>query len=559
MKRKKLIALGMLACMGLSGCGKEAAPAVETQVDTQVQEESQTEDNKEEANITEEAVKSEESQTGQQTSQITITDQTENDVITAEDGKEIYRYDYSYPVVSIEGNEAASQEIAKDQEKRKTEFMEGTKINETSAKEMYDGVEGEEKEYFQEYEEYGYYGVERKDSKVISLTRTVWSYLGGAHGGSCTIGVNYDSTTGKILTLDDIFENKEEALQTIKSYILEQCEYPYYQERLFEDYEQYIDGVLAEEFWYLGKDGYHVISNEYMLGSYAAGEFEFIIPYSELTGLKEEYQPEGAYIYPVLQGASAEMDLDSDGEKEKICFSTEQNVSMMQDENGEEYEVFESPTYTLTINDQDMTEQFTEISEFHAESLNEYYYLVDLDESDDYIEIAICDYGSNDYNTTHIVRYDKGELKFVGYLQDMIGFSTCKMAGDGTLQAKVHSDMVETVSIECMYALVDDKLEVQEQEWYKIDTLNQSEKYQSHAILKEVTIYTEKDTASQPKVLTPSDGKVSFPATDNKEWVQVKMQDGTIYYLHMADTLEIDNAGTATDAREIFEDLLIAG
>lgn len=537
MKRKKLIALCVLACMGLGGCGTQETSGEESVNDVQVQEDIKSEENK----------------------QWNVTYQAENDVITAEDGTEIYRYEYSYPVVKSAGNESASLEITKDLEKSKTEFIEGSKVNREVAKEMYDDKEEDERQDFQAYDEYGYYSAKRQDSKVISFSKTIWSYLGGAHGAHCTTGVNYDSSTGKVLTLDDIFENKEEALNSIKAYILKQCEYPHYKERLFEDYEQYIDEVLSEEYWYLGIEGFHVISNEYMLGSYAAGEFEFLIPYSEVPGLKEDYQPEGAYIYPVLQGAEAEMDLDSDGVKEKVCFSMEQNVSVMQDENGEEYEVLETPTYTFAINDQDMTEEFTKISEFYADSLNEYYYLVDLDEKDDYIEIAISDYGANDNNATYIVRYDNGELKFVGYLQDMIGFTTCKMQGDGTLQANVHSDMVETASIECVYELVDGKLEAQEQEWYKIAAFTDTEEYQNHSILKDVTVYTEKDTASQQKVLTPSDGKVSFPATDNKEWVQIKMQDGTIYYLHMADSLLIDNDGTATDVMEIFDNLLIAG
>ena len=302
-----------------------------------------------------------------------------------------------------------------------------------------------------------------------------------------------------------------------------------------------------------------MISNEYMLGSYANGGFEFLIPYEEVTGLKEEYQPVGAYIYPMIYGDGVEMDLDSDGEKEKICFSTEQNVSMMQDEDGEEYEVYETPTCIFTVNEQDMTEQFMEITEYHPESLNEYYYLVDLDEKDEFIEIAISDYGANDYNITHFIRYDKGELKYVGCIEDMLAFETCNLAGDGTLRAKVHSTMVETTSLVHNYVLQDGELKVQEQEWYPIDVSNQPEEFKNHTILKEFTVYTQKDTASETKILTPSDGTVSFPATDNKEWVQVQTQDGTIYYLHVTGPLEIDNAGTPTDVMEIFDNLLIAG
>ncbi|MBQ2800033.1 MAG: DUF4163 domain-containing protein [Lachnospiraceae bacterium] len=529
MKRKKLIALCMLVCLGLSGCSQQTASGEETVNDAQVQEE--TKENQ----------------------QAAITYLTESDVITAEDGKEIYRYDYSYPVVSVAGNEKVSQEIAKDQENRKVEFMESSKINEASAKEMYDGATEEEKEYFEGFDDYSYYANKRNDSKVISFTKTVWSYVGGAHGGSYTLGINYDRNTGKILTLDDIFENKEEALDIIKTYILKQCEYPYYQERLFEDYEQYIDDVLAEEYWYLGTEGFHVISNEYVLGTYAAGVFEFLIPYSEVQGLKEVYQPEGAYIYPMVQGADVEMDLDSDGVKENICFSIKTTQTQVGDQ------IFDVPECVLTINDQDRTEEFMEVADYYQESISEYYYLVDLDKNDQYKEIAICDYGSNDNNVTYFIRYSQGELKYVGTIEEIIGGETCSLSGNGSVKAKVRSDMVETVNIQYSYILQNNELKVQEQEWYPIDVSYHPEEYQNHSILKEVTVYTQKDTASEAKILTPSDGTVRFPATDNKEWVQVQTQDETIYYLHVTGPLEIDNAGIPTSVSEIFDNLLIAG
>ena len=52
---------------------------------------------------------------------------------------------------------------------------------------------------------------------------------------------------------------------------------------------------------------------------------------------------------------------------------------------------------------------------------------------------------------------------------------------------------------------------------------------------------------------------VTFPATDNKEWVQIKAQDGTIYFMHMNSFIEIDSDGTAEDASEVFANLFLAG
>lgn len=554
MKRKKLFALCMISCFALSGCGQAGGTTQEeTSETTQVQEEINGDET-----VENEATESEEGSVQEQ--QVTITCQTESNSVNAQDGREIYTYEYSYPLVTIAGNEQAAQEIARDQVERKNKFLESSKENENAAKEMYAQItEEEQKENFQSYENYGYCNVERNDSRVISFIASTWAYLGGAHGGSYYEGVNYDRNTGKLLTLEDIFEDKATGLEEMKSYILKQCESSYYQERLYDDYQNDIDSILTEEFWYLGKDGVHVISNEYMLGPYAAGNFEFIVPYTELNELKEEYKPEGAYIYPVLNGGNIETDLDSDGTPENICFNLEQTRSWITDEDGEESEVYDTPQCTLTINGQDVTEQFVGLADYYPDCGCEYYYVVDLDNKDAYKELAISDYGCNDYNTTHFLRYMDGKLSYVGSLEEVIDSETCNLWGDGTLSARVHSQLLESTNLEYNYLLQDGKLQVQEQEWYPVDVSNRSAEYQNHDIVKEITVYTEKSTGSEKKILTPSQGPVTFPAIDNKEWVQVKTQDGTIYFMHMNSFIEIDSAGTVEDASEVFTNLFLAG
>lgn len=554
MKRKKLFALCMISCFALSGCGQAGGTTQEeTSETTQVQEEINGDET-----VENETTESEEGSVQEQ--QVTITCQTESNSVNVQDGREIYTYEYSYPLVTIAGNEQAAQEIAMDQEKRKNEFLESSKENENSAKELYAQIaEEEQKENFQIYENYGYYNVARNDSRVISFIASTWAYLGGAHGGSYYEGVNYDRNTGKLLTLKDIFEDEAAGLEEMKSYILKQCESSYYQERLYDDYQNDIDSILTEEFWYLGKDGVHVISNEYMLGPYAAGNFEFIVPYTELNEIKEEYKPEGAYIYPVLNGSNIETDLDSDGTSENICFDVKQTSSWITDEDGEDYEVSDAPECTLTINGQDVTGKLEELAQYYLESPYGYYYVVDLDDKDEYKELAICDCGFNDYNVTYFFRYANGELSYVGSLQEIITSETCNLWGDGTLNAKEHSELLETIGLEYSYVLQNGKLQVQEQEWYPVDISNRPVEYQNHDILKEVTVYTEKSTDSEKKILTPSHGPVTFPATDNKEWVQIKAQDGTIYFMHMNSFIEIDSDGTAEDASEVFANLFLAG
>ncbi len=563
--KKKLVALILGVGLVFTSCGQETAlPKENTSQELERTEIEPEETGKEEVEQ-EDNEKKDVSDTGLETEKETaveITYENESDVNTAPDGTEIYRYDYSYPVVTIKGNQEASEAIAKDQQQRRERFMEGSKENQQTAEEGYNNIEVEEdQDYFEGYREDISYQGERKDDKVISFVSSYYAYLGGAHGSSYMEGVNYDVKTGKVLTLEDIFTDPEATMEEIKAFMLEQCESPTFKPRLFPDYEDYLDDVLTDEYWYFSEEGMHVISNEYMLGTYAAGSFEFIIPYEELTELKEEYAYTGVYVYPVINGFTIEKDLDSDGQKETICYSAiEPEPEIEVTEDGEEYSVYGSLECSLKINDVDVTEQFFKLTEYIPESGYDYYYLTDLDENDDYIELAILDYGVNDYSGTYFLRYDKGELKYLGYINALLNSQMCEIKGDGTLKARIHSQLLETADLEGSYHIEDGKLVLEEQDWYEYKRTEWAEEYmKNHNILKDVTVYTKNDISSEKKILTSQDGPVTFPATDNKNWVQVETAGGDTYYLYMESFGEINNDGVIENSMDVFENLLIAG
>lgn len=556
--KRKIIALLLGISMAVTACGQTREQTTEngnqqieengSQEDSETQDESQKEageqgETKEQADNKETAIE--------------ITYKTETGQTTASDGTIVGSYDYTYPIVTIKGNETASAEIAKDQEERKTAFIKEALENQENGKYDYEEMD-EVQEAFQSYDDYAGYQVERQDEKILSFSCDLWSYSGGAHGNFYSSGLNYDAETGKVLTFEDIFNDKEMGVAELKENILEQCQLPYYSEMLFEDYEDYIDNVITDEFWYFAKDGMHVISNEYMLSSYASGSFEFIVPYDDLTELKEEYKEELAYIYPVLNGDSVEVDLDSDGQTDSICYDVI-TTEIVESENTEEEIRYEGLDSSLIINGEDLSEKFLELTSYYPENITEHYYLVDLDENDDFIEIAITDYGMSDYHVTNFLRYDKGQLKRVGYINDMLENTTCTIYGDGTLKARINSQLMETARFDTSYHLEGEELILDDQAWYYYDRTDWSDEYMQHNILKEVTVYVTNDTTSQKTVLTPADGPVTFPATDNKNWVQLETASGETYFLHMNGFTEVDNDGVTEQAEEIFENLFLAG
>ena len=568
--KRRIIALLLGVSMAVTACGQTGEPTTEngnqqveetkeensSQEGTQTQDETQKEDGQQEEAGQQD--KTEEQAENQETA-IEITYKTENSQTTASDGTVVGAYDYTYPIITIKGNEAASGEIAKDQETKKEAFIEDALKNQENGKSDYEGMTEEQKQdFFQSYDDYGSYEVKRQDKKVLSFSCISWSYGGGAHGMSYSSGLNYDVETGKVLTFEDIFKDKENGMAQLKENVLEQCQQPYYSEMLFEDYENYIDDVLTDEYWYFSKDGLHVISNQYMLSTYASGIFEFIVPYDALTELKEEYKAELAYIYPVINGGSVESDLDSDGQTDSVCYDVI-TTEIVESEGTEEEIRYEGLAGSLIINGVDFSDKFVELTGYYPENITNHYYLVDLDKNDGFIEIAIEDYGMSDDLVTNFLRYDKGQLKHIGYINDMMEGTNCTLFGDGTLKAQIHSQLMETAKFGASYHLEGESLLLDEEAWYYYDRTNWSEEYQQHNILKDVAVYGTNDTTSEKTVLTPADGPVTFPATDNKNWVQVKTISGETYFLHMNGFAEVDNDGVSEQAEEIFENLFLAG
>ncbi|MGI5976507.1 MAG: DUF3298 domain-containing protein [Candidatus Limivicinus sp.] len=133
--------------------------------------------------------------------------------------------------------------------------------------------------------------VSRADSRILSLVYSDYSYTGGAHGNSVERAYIFDAQTGERLTLETLGENYEGLCDFLTEYMLELFEADsdgYYSEKIEEgfvddnDYEKAFRGLLRDGSWYLDDNGMVIFSDVYELGSFAAGETEFRIPYSKL-------------------------------------------------------------------------------------------------------------------------------------------------------------------------------------------------------------------------------------------------------------------------------------
>lgn len=546
MKQKKVMALLLTMGMVMTGCG--------TMVESGVAE-----------TLREALVIQEDEGVGENfgaegdnaSDMVEIISETCEDEVT-EDGTTICGYVGEFPMISIKGNESATKAIQKDVEERKKNFISASESMQKQAHAMYkEAVEAGEGEYFQSHGNYGSYTIMKNDGEILSLVFNYWSYAGGAHGNAVETTANYDLKTGERLTFENCFKEPESAVASIKEHILRQCESPYYQDRLSPEYKTYIDDIISEDYWYFAKDGMHMIANESAIAAYAVGKQDFVIPYTEVPEMKKEYVKTATFLYPSIQGQTVQMDLDADGVNESICYDLiEEEGETYIDGDGIEYQMGFQVHPSIVIDGEEFAELLISQQDYWTESLASYCYFVDLDKNDSYIELAIVDYGVNDNPHTYFFRYDKGELKYLGSITDTVDSDTCELLGDGTLKARVHSNLLETIRLDSKFEFQGEKLRETDIEWYD---MNQNGEKRTHNILKEVIVFTEKSTDSATKVLTKAEGPVLFVATDNKEWVKIQAGNGDVYYLHMTGFTEIHSGDTTEDAMDVFADLLIAG
>jgi hypothetical protein len=140
--------------------------------------------------------------------------------------------------------------------------------------------------------------VERADSRILCLTESDYYFSGGVHGSYAVFGSTFDTVTGNELQLEDLSNRPAEfpavclELLQAKADALQESALKENYQVLYDNYREYLPGLLRYQNWYLNDDGLVVIANPYEIAPYASGLQEFTLFYSELEAyLKPEYMP----------------------------------------------------------------------------------------------------------------------------------------------------------------------------------------------------------------------------------------------------------------------------
>lgn len=125
---------------------------------------------------------------------------------------------------------------------------------------------------------------------ILSFIHESYIYTGGAHGISGTLFYNVSKTSGHLLTITDIIRPGEEAKLTA---VAEQL---FRRERNIPDHQSLTqagywfdnDIFYLPENFSIRNDGLFFLYNPYEIASYADGQVELFVPYSQIVSLLKE-------------------------------------------------------------------------------------------------------------------------------------------------------------------------------------------------------------------------------------------------------------------------------
>ena len=174
------------------------------------------------------------------------------------------------------------------------------------------------------YEDNSTVTVRRTDSRALSLLRSVSVYTGGAHPYYYFVSDNYDSVTGRQLSLGDVCQNMDGLKDILEERLLEQ-----YGEDIFFDLHETLSSYGTESFtWTLEPESLTVWFSPYELAYYAAGAQVVRLPlekYPELFGGWTDMEEDVPWaMYPNLW-EEAVYAADADGEVRTVSLEGEYN------------------------------------------------------------------------------------------------------------------------------------------------------------------------------------------------------------------------------------------
>lgn len=192
------------------------------------------------------------------------------------------------PIVTIEENKEAEQKINMVFEQQHDTNQEEIARKTEEAENAYKELSDEEKSSWSGYG----YGMSYKavfvSTRILSIEAEMYEWQGGEHPSTWTTSYCFNTATGDLLYMAEVFTDEAKVRKIVEQYILDTITEEPYKDALLDDYEDYVADVMTENTFYLNENGLVVICNPYMVTAYAAGTIKVEIPYAELKDVMNE-------------------------------------------------------------------------------------------------------------------------------------------------------------------------------------------------------------------------------------------------------------------------------
>ena len=119
-----------------------------------------------------------------------------------------------------------------------------------------------------------------KSPEIITVGLDSYTFTGGAHGNSVITLLNFNSSTGQLLTIEDLFTDKTKLTAIVKSKLDKEINLNSSNDSYF-----FSDGFKLPENIGFSDDGVIFLYNTYEIASYAQGVTEFTIPYEDIQDM----------------------------------------------------------------------------------------------------------------------------------------------------------------------------------------------------------------------------------------------------------------------------------
>ena len=131
------------------------------------------------------------------------------------------------------------------------------------------------------YEQVLHYQIILNESGILVLRCYNYEYTGGAHGMSYTNNFVFDLETGKLISIDEIFNKQWKNVLTSQiSSAISQDEPEFVGQLTKLGYWE--NEIEPNENWYINREGIGFYYNQYEIAPYVMGVSDIFIPFSEL-------------------------------------------------------------------------------------------------------------------------------------------------------------------------------------------------------------------------------------------------------------------------------------